>query len=650
VARRWFPLLLAILATAAPAVGGDETPPRRLIVMIDASASMATRTGDGAHRFGAVRESLQVLAAMADPDPATLSIEYWAFGARTDLTDPDACSDVAPLAGIAALDAIEPRGAAPLATALETLAESAGPFTEHDLVVLITDGLDSCGGDPLAASRAFRTSDDDQRLQILGVSSLTDATATFLGMGVTRRPTSTAELIRDLLWMTEGFAGLNTAPQPVAVDITGPVGGATTVTLNGAQLIEPLVVQPGGTDAGRTGPEAPPGPYTLTLDRGDDPEVLVFRARHERGGRITVELPDAPPPSLEAQVLTADGVDPPRLQVSWTGLVEESAAIRVYPARAPGGSWLSAVAVSGPDGDTLLPHPDRFGPHTVHLVAVREFYDLVLASVEVPVPGRVVELQVPETYEPGSPLPVSWLDSGQPGDVITVVPADAEDETIATWRLASEPPPVDFTTPEGGCALEVRVLSAESRRIIARAPVEAVRPRAALLTPGEVTAGDEFTIHWWGPDEADDILTLTQAEGAPTSYLSWRNATESSPVRFQAPETGGDYEVRYLSQGAEILASSPITIRVPSITLEVRDRAAAGSRIQVAWTGPSSADALIAIAPAGSPASRMFDFVSVNVGSPASLSAPFDPGQWVVRYLQTDPLRVVAESPIRIVE
>jgi Ca-activated chloride channel family protein len=640
-------LALCILMSAIPAGSSDEEIPRRLILIVDASASMESTLGDGSHRFGAVRTALQTLWACLDSEAENLSTEVWAFGATADLTDESACADTRRLEHPDALDSVDPRGASPLAHALETVAEASGPFTDHDLVVLITDGLDSCGGDPMAAAGAFETESGDRRLQILGVSSPLDATATYLGMGVTRRPTSTAELIRDLLWMTEEFAGLKTAPRPVRLRLEPPTPG--TAVFTGGQLIEPMPVSLAPDASDILPAEAVPGTYTITITHDDGSTTMLLRARHRREGPLEVAMPTGDPPTLDAEAVQADGVHPARLRVAWTDAGDEPLAVRVHRPRTPGGSWLFTAPVRGPSGELGLPSPDRFGPHTVHLVALREDHDLVLASTEVQVPGRSVDLEAPETYEPGFPIEVSWSWTGHPDDVLTVVPSDSEDEHVGPLLPAGASPPADLAPPEGGCPLEVRYLSAETRRILARAAVEPTIRRAGLLVPSTADAGATVAVHWWGPNAREDILTLARPETSPAQYQSWRDATEASPVTLTTPAEGGDYEIRYVAGGTEILAALPLVVIEPQIGLETPAQAAVGTRIPVAWTGPPGGDRVVAIAPAGSPPSRMFDFVSTSAGSPVTLAAPFDPGDWVVRYLETDPLRVMVENPIRIV-
>jgi Mg-chelatase subunit ChlD len=55
-----------------------------------------------------------------------------------------------------AIDEFRPRGQTPLAYSLEQIAGDFGDFNGERAVVLVTDGIESCGGDPVAAARALQ--------------------------------------------------------------------------------------------------------------------------------------------------------------------------------------------------------------------------------------------------------------------------------------------------------------------------------------------------------------------------------------------------------------------------------------------------------------------------------------------------------------
>lgn len=137
-------LLLGIATANADAPG--------LIVVVDGSNSMWAEI-EGRNKIVVVQEALgRAFAAEA----GGLSVGVVAYGA----TRQNACSDVGtvvPLAGMSpdeagrAVRGIRPKGASPVASALRHAAE-AGAGATPLTILLIADGTDNCGGDPVAAA------------------------------------------------------------------------------------------------------------------------------------------------------------------------------------------------------------------------------------------------------------------------------------------------------------------------------------------------------------------------------------------------------------------------------------------------------------------------------------------------------------------
>jgi len=131
----------------------DSASAGSLMVVVDGSNSMWAEI-DGVNKIVAVQDAIE--RALSTQDRG-LSVGVVAYGAMRQ----NACSDVAVVAppkgiaaeaAIAAVRAIRPKGASPVASALETAA-SVAPTGEPLSILLIADGTDNCGGDPVAAAR-----------------------------------------------------------------------------------------------------------------------------------------------------------------------------------------------------------------------------------------------------------------------------------------------------------------------------------------------------------------------------------------------------------------------------------------------------------------------------------------------------------------
>jgi hypothetical protein len=159
-------LRLVAPATAVPGPGSGAVE-----VILDASGSMLQRL-DGRRRIEIAREALTSL--VRDVVPAGTAFALRVFGhrevdsCRTDLEIPlarlDAAAAASKIGSIEAMNLARTPIGASLALVRDDLAGVQGPV----VVVLVTDGEETCEGDPEAAIRDLRQSGFDVRVNIVG--------------------------------------------------------------------------------------------------------------------------------------------------------------------------------------------------------------------------------------------------------------------------------------------------------------------------------------------------------------------------------------------------------------------------------------------------------------------------------------------------
>ncbi len=166
--------------TVLSSLTGDDTSARAELlgdtvveIIFDASGSMTEKLGSST-RIAVAKDTMVHLVDNVLPQGIPLALR--AFGnregngsCRTDLELPLAPLD--PAVVKAKVDTITPQrlGGTPIAASLLKVGEDlqgAGPGPK--LVILLTDGEESCGGEPAAAIRALREQGIDVRLNIVG--------------------------------------------------------------------------------------------------------------------------------------------------------------------------------------------------------------------------------------------------------------------------------------------------------------------------------------------------------------------------------------------------------------------------------------------------------------------------------------------------
>lgn len=145
--------LLGIAASAllsGPAMAED----RASVVILDASGSMWTQLDDGTSRIEVAREVLGDFLSVRDP-LQPLGVIAYGHNRKGDCTDIEVLSQVGqqdPTALSARLRSLNPRGKTPLADALRMAATQIPQTSEEADIVLVTDGLETCGGDVCAVA------------------------------------------------------------------------------------------------------------------------------------------------------------------------------------------------------------------------------------------------------------------------------------------------------------------------------------------------------------------------------------------------------------------------------------------------------------------------------------------------------------------
>ncbi|MEI9405860.1 vWA domain-containing protein [Mesorhizobium argentiipisi] len=147
----------------------------KVIIILDASGSMWAQI-DGKPKLEIARESLRTVLQSV---PADDEIGFMAYGHRTKGSCDDIELIVPPQAGSAsaisaAADSMKFLGKTPLTAAVKQAAEALKYTEDKATVVLITDGLETCGGDPCALGKELKQSGVDFTADVVGFGLTAD--------------------------------------------------------------------------------------------------------------------------------------------------------------------------------------------------------------------------------------------------------------------------------------------------------------------------------------------------------------------------------------------------------------------------------------------------------------------------------------------
>jgi VWFA-related protein len=179
------PSIGAATGTIAVSATGERlaavSAPSRVQLVLDASGSMNRRTGN--RRM--IDAAKDVLSSVVTAMPDEVHVGLRVYGHRIREGARGACEDSQQVYPIAKLDrtrllqrirSINALGTTPIAYSLQQVANDLAGSDGPQMVVLVTDGREECGGDPKAAVEALRAAGLKVRVNIVGFA-LTDATA-----------------------------------------------------------------------------------------------------------------------------------------------------------------------------------------------------------------------------------------------------------------------------------------------------------------------------------------------------------------------------------------------------------------------------------------------------------------------------------------
>jgi Ca-activated chloride channel family protein len=534
-------------------VGGDV----HVALVLDASGSMYNRLDDGRYRIDAAKSVLQGLVSGLPADDR-LNVGLRVYGARLLALDDGACQDShleVPVDGLrrdallGVLDATVARGATPIVHSLALTVDDLPPAGDRR-VVLVTDGLESCGGDLDAVAERYRTLGID--LRIVGLDLDADAAAAFEDVAAFANAASAVELGLAL----DEAVGVADTASTVAVEARVTRDGVPTSEGATIAFVDPVTGQ-----RVRLEPIGP-GRYGAALEPGTYAAELIDAFADDRTAVITglVVAPDDEPVftfELAPEVEVALEVDPaePMAGTSVTvdyggGPDDASGLVVLAPAGAADATRLDLAYVSGGSGSLALATPDVPGTFEArYLLDLPEGgYRVVGRSASFATAAATAVLRAPAQVPAGTTFEVDWEGPAGAGDRIEIhragVSASAAVGSVRTFTR-----PAALRAPAATGAYELRYVTGGSGSVLATAALEVIEAVVTLDVPTEVSAGSIVTVGVSGAVGPRDAIVLVRA-GAPdegAERIGPPQRIYGASVGFRAPDEPGAYEVRYIA-------------------------------------------------------------------------------------------------------
>jgi Ca-activated chloride channel family protein len=339
------------------------------------------------------------------------------------------------------------------------------------------------------------------------------------------------------------------------------------------------------------------------------------------------------------------------IEVGWTGPDNRNDYIGIGAVGADGSDRWQNFTYTERGNPVELLVPTEPGAYVI-----RYFLDqdrVAIAEAPITVTEVAASITAPPTATAGATIDVGWTGPDNRNDYIGIGAAGADgSDRWENFTYTERGNPAQLVMPTEPGAYVIRYFLDQDRVAIAEAPITVTAVAASITAPPTAIAGSTVEIGWTGPDYRSDYIGIGAA-GADGSDR-WENfayTERGNPAQLVMPVEPGAYVIRYfMDQDRVAIAEVPITVTAVTATLSTKDPvAAAGTVIEVEWTGPDYRSDYIGIGPAGATGSDRWErFVYTERGNPAELQLPEAPGAYVIRYFMDQDRTPIAELPITL--
>ncbi|WP_111733187.1 vWA domain-containing protein [Roseovarius amoyensis] len=452
--------------------------------------------------------------------------------------------------------------------------------------------------------------------------------------------------------VTQGRDTLEITPPEVALDGPDKVLTGAEFALSWTPTINPrdyVTIVPAGAEPGsylsyvavRGNSEATltappePGLYELRYVLNVDQVTVASRSIEVAEPEVTLNVPER-------------ALAGAKFPVGWTGTINGKDYITIVPQGTKEGEYGNYFVVRDKT-EHELQAPAETGLYEVRYV-LREG-GKTMASAPIEIAEGEVTVSAPDTATAGAKFEVSWTGTVNGNDYIAIVPQGTKEGEYGNYFVVRDKTEHELQAPAETGLYEVRYVLREGGKTLASTPIEIVEGEVTVSAPDTAAAGAKFPVSWTGTVNANDYIGIVPQgtkEGEYGNYFVVRGKTDHE---LQAPAETGLYEVRYvLREGGKTLASTPIEIVAPEVTVSAPETALAGAAIPVSWTGTVAAGDYMAIVPAGADEGEFGNYITVRDKAEAELRAPAVTGLYEVRYILREGSRTLATAMIEIVE
>ncbi|MEL7449998.1 MAG: VWA domain-containing protein, partial [Pseudomonadota bacterium] len=289
-------------------------------------------------------------------------------------------------------------------------------------------------------------------------------------------------------------------------------------------------------------------------------------------------------------------------------------------------------------GDVTFVAPIVPGDYSLRYMLEGKPKDRKLAETTFSVTDVTATVQPPtEPIEAGAKFDVAWEGPDSRQDFIALTDSDGEPHSYTYgYAYTQKGNPATLTAPTTPGTYLVRYVmrgqtAGQKHRDLAEASIVVGSVEATLDAPATVVAGAKFQVAFTKPEGSRGYIAIGDVDSEGIDYRYGYQTARDKPVTLTAPDSAGEYTIRYIQEGNKdvILATAPLAVTPVSASLTVPESVVARSEFAVGWTGPDNDRDYIELEIDGVAESYAY----TRRGNPVTLKAPDEPGEYPVIYM-----------------
>lgn len=473
--------LLATLISLAGAI--DAQAETATVLVFDASGSMWNPMEGDTTRIEIARDVIEgyFIERNAKEPVAVLAYGHRRRGDCQDIETVAELGEHAPIDLAQKIRNLNPQGMTPLTASMQKAFDLIPRTAESADIVLVTDGLENCSGDPCALAAEMAESGINVRAHVVGFGMTEAEVATLACVaeqtgGQIFHANSGEELASALGTVVE----LQEIPVRVAlpeIEIRGPAttsAGARFIVewsdvIRGQDIV--TIVPAGAAEDAKGDWRRVRDMRSTTLVAPGEAGMYELRYVLAGGGtthaRAAIEVTGTSV-QLEGPEAVHAGS---RFQLQWSHSIHERDVITIVPEGAAEGETGSRKRVASRTNETLTA-PAEPGIYELRYLLGEGMQTAASRPIEVRAPE--ITLSAPDTALAGGELRIDWSMRAHNRDFVTIVPAGAAVGTREIYRTVGSRSGHDFKAPEQAGSYEIRYVAQIGKGTLASRPLKVI--------------------------------------------------------------------------------------------------------------------------------------------------------------------------------